>query len=121
MNIVWVLVVAGAVALVSCDDAPKDPELEAVQQKLRKLELIEKFIDAIPSNRKTAEQRSDCIPVGGQCTLIAGLNCCGFRNWCNYNDEYVPADEYNPPRYINRCREGSMTAYAEDMWNEYIG
>ncbi|KFM70836.1 hypothetical protein X975_23416, partial [Stegodyphus mimosarum] len=101
MNTFWVFIVASALVLVSCDDAPNDPELKAVQQKLRKLELIEKFIDAIPSNRKTteqrsSEQRSDCIPVGGQCSLIAGLNCCGFRNWCNYNDEYVPADEYNP-------------------------
>ncbi|KFM70837.1 hypothetical protein X975_23417, partial [Stegodyphus mimosarum] len=121
MNIFWVFVVASALALVSCDDVPNDPELKAVQKKLEKLDLIEKMIAAILAISKKTEQRSDCIPFGGECSLIAGLNCCGFRNWCNYHDEYVPADKYNPARYINRCREGSLTAWAEDKWEDLFG
>ncbi|KFM70845.1 hypothetical protein X975_23425, partial [Stegodyphus mimosarum] len=117
MNTFWVFVVVSALAVVSCDDGAKDPELEAVQQKLRKLELIEKFIAAIATNIKKAEQRDDCLGYGEECFMVGGPNCCGFSNWCQYGDEYIPGDAKNPPRYINRCRRGSWTAWLEDTYN----
>ncbi|KFM70841.1 hypothetical protein X975_23421, partial [Stegodyphus mimosarum] len=121
MNTFWVFVVVSALAVVSCDDGAKDPELEAVQQKLRKLELIEKFIAAIPTNVKKAEQRDDCLAYGEECFMISGPDCCGFSNWCNYHDEYIPGDANNPPRYVNRCRAGSLTVMLEEVYNNTIG
>ncbi|KFM70838.1 hypothetical protein X975_23418, partial [Stegodyphus mimosarum] len=90
MNIFWVFVTASALALGSCDNALKDPDLEAVQKKLEKLDFIEKMIALILASSKKTEQREDCIEYGGECALVGGPNCCGFSNWCNYHDEHIP-------------------------------
>ncbi|XP_035216244.1 uncharacterized protein LOC118189695 [Stegodyphus dumicola] len=109
MNMFWVFIMIGTLAVVSCDDGAKDPELEAVQQKLRKLEFIEKLMDAIPVNGRKTEQRDDCLDYGEECYFLSGPNCCGSATWCSYQDEYIPGDANNPPRYVNRCRVGMFT------------
>ncbi|KFM68565.1 hypothetical protein X975_04307, partial [Stegodyphus mimosarum] len=121
MNTFWVLVVVSALAVVSCNDGAKDPELEAVQKKLQKLDMIEKFIAVISSVVKKSEQRDDCLGYGEECYMISGPNCCGFSNWCNYRDEYIPGDANNPARYVNRCRAGSLTVWAEETYNNTFG
>uniref|UniRef100_A0A2D0PCI8 U35-Eretoxin-Ek1b_1 n=1 Tax=Eresus cinnaberinus TaxID=175337 RepID=A0A2D0PCI8_ERECI len=112
MNTFWVLVVVSALAVVSGDGSAKDPELAAVQKKLQMLELLQKFMAAISASGTKTEQREDCLDVGEECFMIAGPNCCGFSNWCNYRDECTSG---NPPKCVNRCRAGSLTVWAEEL------
>uniref|UniRef100_A0A2D0PC69 U31-Eretoxin-Ek1i_2 n=1 Tax=Eresus cinnaberinus TaxID=175337 RepID=A0A2D0PC69_ERECI len=121
MNTFWVLIVVSALAVVSCDDGTKDPELAAVQKKLQMFELLQKFLAAIYASGTKTEQREDCLDIGEECFMVAGPNCCGFSNWCNYEDECFPGDANNPPRCVNRCRPGSLTRWLEKNYNETIG
>uniref|UniRef100_A0A2D0PBS2 U31-Eretoxin-Ek1e_2 n=1 Tax=Eresus cinnaberinus TaxID=175337 RepID=A0A2D0PBS2_ERECI len=114
MNTFWVLVVVSALAVVSCGNGAKDSELEAVQKKLQMFELLQKFLSGIFEHGTKTEERNDCLEIGEECFMVTGKNCCGKSNWCNYRDEYDPAD---PSKYVNRCRPGSITVWLEEMYN----
>uniref|UniRef100_A0A2D0PCC5 U31-Eretoxin-Ek1m_1 n=1 Tax=Eresus cinnaberinus TaxID=175337 RepID=A0A2D0PCC5_ERECI len=102
MKTFWVLVVVSALAVVSCGNGAKDPELEAVQKKLQMFELLQKFLSTLFEHGKKTEERNDCLEIGEECFMVTGKNCCGKSNWCNYRDEYDPADPYKIRKQIVR-------------------
>uniref|UniRef100_A0A2D0PCD9 U31-Eretoxin-Ek1l_1 n=1 Tax=Eresus cinnaberinus TaxID=175337 RepID=A0A2D0PCD9_ERECI len=64
MKTFWVLVVVSALAVVSCGNGAKDPELEAVQKKLQMFELLQKFLSTLFEHGKKTEERNDCLEIG---------------------------------------------------------
>uniref|UniRef100_A0A2D0PCY8 U31-Eretoxin-Ek1k_1 n=1 Tax=Eresus cinnaberinus TaxID=175337 RepID=A0A2D0PCY8_ERECI len=114
MKTFWVLVVVSALAVVSCGNGAKDPELEAVQKKLQMFELLQKFLSTLFEHGKKTEERNDCLEIGEECFMVTGKTAVE-----NQIGAITVMNMIRPilTKYVNRCRPGSITVWLEEMYN----
>ncbi|KFM65812.1 hypothetical protein X975_15729, partial [Stegodyphus mimosarum] len=96
MQIFWVLLVASAFAIATCDEdensaALLDPrDMDAIQDRLAKMDFLEEVVGQVFGFKKTAERDDTCLPIGAECHFWSGPNCCGLRTRCIVWDTQLP-------------------------------
>uniref|UniRef100_A0A2D0PC97 U34-Eretoxin-Ek1b_1 n=1 Tax=Eresus cinnaberinus TaxID=175337 RepID=A0A2D0PC97_ERECI len=96
MQAFWVLLLVSAFAIANCDDDssgslldPKD--MQAIQERLEKMDFLEKIVMEIFGFKKSDARDDTCLPVGAECHFWSGPNCCGLRTRCVVWDTQLPA------------------------------
>uniref|UniRef100_A0A2D0PDY8 U34-Eretoxin-Ek1a_1 n=1 Tax=Eresus cinnaberinus TaxID=175337 RepID=A0A2D0PDY8_ERECI len=72
MQAFWVLLLVSAFAIANCDDDssgslldPKD--MQAIQERLEKMDFLEKIVMEIFGFKKSDARDDTCLPVGAEC------------------------------------------------------
>ncbi|XP_035228568.1 uncharacterized protein LOC118200719 [Stegodyphus dumicola] len=122
MQVFWVLLVASAFAIANCEDGdnsaalldPKD--MEAIQEKLAKMEFLEQILGAIFGFKKPDARDDTCLPIGAECHFWSGPNCCGLRTRCIvWDTQLTAAYKGGPARWLSKCREYRLGVWLDDI------
>uniref|UniRef100_A0A2D0PC55 U34-Eretoxin-Ek1e_1 n=1 Tax=Eresus cinnaberinus TaxID=175337 RepID=A0A2D0PC55_ERECI len=121
MQAFWVLLLVSAFAIANCDDDssgslldPKD--MQAIQERLEKMDFLEKIIMEIFGFKKSDARDDTCLPVGAECHFWSGPNCCGLRTRCVVWDTQLPATKTkSSATWISKCREYNLGVWLDEI------
>ncbi|KFM82562.1 hypothetical protein X975_24248, partial [Stegodyphus mimosarum] len=99
MNLLWGLLMLTAFVIAVSYETPVESEgMQEAVAKYVSIEEPEKREDKTFHGYFVLFRRPDCIPLGGECQMITGPNCCGIRTRCHYKDTQIPGN-LNPYHY----------------------
>ncbi|KFM65815.1 hypothetical protein X975_15732, partial [Stegodyphus mimosarum] len=96
MQAFWILLVASAFVIATCEDDNSAPlldpkDMDAIQDRLAKMDILEQFLRALFGLKKPDARDDTCLPIGAECHFWSGPNCCGLRTRCIVWDTQLPA------------------------------